>query len=133
MGNTSAHETGTLTAHLVFVVKYRKKVFTEQVLTRCEAVMTETARTLGVTILEINGEADHVHLLIQYPPALSIATIAGRLKGASSRALRREFPDHLRRFLWGDHLWTPSYFATSTGGAPLNIIQRYIQSQARPN
>ena len=121
-----------LTAHLVFVVKYRRRALTNEILDRCEAIIADTADTLGVQVLEINREADHIHLLVAYPPALSVATIAGRFKGATSRVLRQEFGSHLNQFLWGDHLWTPSYFAASTGGAPLDIIRRYIADQDRP-
>lgn len=114
------------------MVKYRRPVFTATILTRAEQIMYDTADKLGFTIIEINGEADHIHLLIDYPPRLSIATIAGQLKGRSSHTLRQEFAPQLRQYLWGDHLWSDAYFAASSGGAPLSIIKKYIQNQARP-
>jgi putative transposase len=87
---------------------------------------------MNVHVIEINGEADHIHLLIDYPPSLSISFIAGRLKGTTSRVLFQEHGNHLRRQLWGGHLWTPSYFASSTGGATLDVVKRYISNQNRP-
>jgi putative transposase len=121
-----------LTAHLVFVTKYRRKVFTERILHRCETIIRDTADTLDIRVLEINGETDHLHILIDYPPRLSLATIAGRLKGATSHTLRQEFRTHLQKQLWGDSLWTDSYFAASSGGAPLAVVKRYIANQNRP-
>jgi putative transposase len=106
-----------LTAHVVFVTKYRRKVFTAEILDRCETIISDVAATIDVDIMEINGESDHLHLLISYPPKVSISMIAGRLKGSSSRILRQEFGPQLRKQLWGDSLWTDSYFAASTGGA----------------
>lgn len=78
-----------LTAHLVFVTKYRRKVFTAEMLDRCETIISDVAAPLDVGIMEINGEADHLHLLISYPPKVSISMVAGRLKGATSRRLRK--------------------------------------------
>ena len=121
-----------LTAHVVLVTKYRKKVFTAEMLDRCETIISDVAATLDVAIMEINGESDHLHLLISYPPKVSISMIAGRFKGSSSRMLRQEFGPQLRKQLWGDSLWTDSYFAASTGGAPLADVKRYIVNQNRP-
>ncbi len=81
---------------------------------------------------EFDGEDDHVHLLVHYPPKLPVSTLVNRLKGTSAHYLRKQFPDHVRRFLWGDHFWSPSYFAASCGGAPLSVIAEYIDQQKRP-
>lgn len=121
-----------LTAHLVFAIKYRRKVFTAEMLDRCETIISDVAATLDVDIVEINGEVDHLHLLISSPPKVNISMIAGRLKGATSHRLRQEFGPQLRKQLWGDSLWTDSYFAASTGGAPLVDVKRDIANQNRP-
>lgn len=122
-----------LHVHLVFVTKYRRPVFTGEMLSTCEHLVTDTCGLLGAQLREFNGEADHVHLLVDYPPALAISTMVNRLKGASSRRLRQQYPDHIRKYLWGQHFWSPSYFATSCGGAPLSIIKQYIEQQNRPD
>ena len=94
--------------------------------------MTDVCGDFGATLVEFNGKEDHVHLLVEYPPTMRISSFVGSLKGVSSRYLRREFPGHLRRYLWGGHLWSPSSYAGSAGRAPLSVIRRYIESQQRP-
>jgi putative transposase len=121
-----------LHAHLVFVTKYRRGAFTDAMLTRCEQVMRDVCAGFGTELREFNGETDHVHLLVHYPPNVALSRLVNSLKGVSARRLRQEFPDHIRRYLWGQHFWSPSYFAGSCGGAPLSIIKEYIEQQKRP-
>ena len=83
-------------------------------------------------LTEFNGERDHVHLLVRYPPQVALSKLVGSLKGVSARLLRKEYPDHIHKYLWGDHFWSPSYFAASAGGAPLQIVKEYIENQKRP-
>jgi len=133
-GFTHARSSVTnLQAHVIFVVKYRRKVLTSRILNDCHAIMTETASGLGCQVREFNGEADHVHLIVQYPPTVAVADLVRTLKGTSSRRLREQHAAHLRRYLWGDHLWSPSYFAASAGGVTLDVLKRYIDGQARPD
>ena len=72
-----------------------------------------------------------MHLLVHYPPRVALSRLVGSLKGVSARRLRQEFPGHIRHYLSGEHLWSPSYFAASSG-APLAIIKEYIEQQKRP-
>ncbi|MGX1364915.1 putative transposase [Streptomyces canus] len=118
----------TLHAHLVFTPKYRRGPFTDEILLRCEEVMRDVCTDFGAELREFNGERDHVHLLVHYPPKVAIS-----LKGVSARRLRQEFPGHIRKYLWGEHFWSPSYFAASCGGAPLAVIKEYIETQKRPD
>lgn len=74
----------------------------------------------------------HVHLLLHYPPTQAISTLAGHLKGTTSRILRHEYTGRINRTHMNGHLWSPSYFAASRGGAPLSIIKQYIEGQQRP-
>lgn len=69
------------------------------------------------------GEYDHVHLLVTYPPKVAVARLVNSLKGVSSRRLRRELPSVAKHY-WKGVLWSPSYFAGSCGGAPLTIKRR---------
>jgi putative transposase len=78
--------------------------------------------------MEFNGEADHVHALIEYPPKLSISQIANALKGVSSRRYGQAGNKKTHK----EALWSPSYFAVSVGGAPLEVLKRYIKEQSRP-
>ncbi|WP_432988985.1 IS200/IS605 family transposase [Dactylosporangium sp. CA-233914] len=81
---------------------------------------------------EFNGETNHVHLLVHYRPAVAPSKLVNSLKGASSRYLRQEHGSHLRRYLWGGHLWSSSYFAGSCGGAPPTVVKEYIETRNVP-
>ncbi|HWS36505.1 MAG TPA: IS200/IS605 family transposase [Actinoplanes sp.] len=118
--------------HLVFTTKYRRGALTDAILTRCEEIMRNVCADFGAELREFNGEDDHVHLLVHHPPSVAVSRLVNSLKGVSSRYLRQEHGTHLRRYLWGDQLWTPSYFAGSCGGAPLTVIKEYIENQKRP-
>jgi putative transposase len=80
----------------------------------------------------MNGERDHLHLLVHYTPKHSVSSLVNSLKGVSSRLLRLERPDIERQY-WKDVLWSPSYFAASCGGAPISILKEYIEQQKTPN
>ena len=80
----------------------------------------------------MDGERDYVHLLVSYPPKVPVSALVNSLKGASSRVLRKERPDIAKRFYYKGMLWSPSYFASSCGGAPISIIRQYIEQQATP-
>ena len=123
----------TLHAHLVFTPKYRRAVFTDTILVRCEEIMRDVCARFGAELVAFNGETDHVHLLVHYPPKVALSTLVNSLKGVSARLLRKEFSVHIRQYLWGGHFWSPSYFAASCGGAPLDIIKQYIDQQKRPD
>ena len=126
------HSVSLLHAHLVFVTKYRRAVFTDAMLTFCEHTMRAVCAELDVELVEFNGEADHMHLLVAYPPTLAISVLVQRLKGRTAYAVRREFTGVCVRARMRGHLWSPSYFAVSCEGAPLSIIKQYIDGQARP-
>jgi len=119
-------------AHLVFVTKYRRGALTDQMLTRCREVMTDVCADFGVELAEFNGEDDHVHLLVNFPPTVQLSKLVNSLKGVSSRRLRQEYPAHTARYLWGTHFWSRSYFVGTAGGAPLSVIRAYIDQQRRP-
>ena len=117
-----------LTVHLVFVTKYRRKVFDADALAWLQGHLARVCETMGCELLACDGEADHLHTVIEYPPKLSISVLVNALKGTSSRLLRKERPDIARRYYDGV-LWSPSYFAASTGGAPLEVVRRYVEQQ----
>ncbi|MGI5281972.1 IS200/IS605 family transposase [Nonomuraea polychroma] len=129
---TGRHVVYTLHAHLVFVTKYRRGVFTDEMLIRCEELMREVCADFEVELREFNGEHDHVHLLVHYPPKVALSKLVNSLKGVSARMLRKEYSTHVRKYLWGRHFWSGSYFAGSVGGAPLTVLKQYIEQQKRP-
>lgn len=118
--------------HLVFVTKYRRSVFTGLHLTRCEEIMRAVCEDFEAELVEFNGEANHVHLLVNFPPKVAVSRLVNSLKGVSSRRLRQEFPDLVRHYWRAQRLWSGSYFAGSVGGAPLSIVKQYIEQQNRP-
>jgi putative transposase len=112
-----------LKIHLVCVTKYRRKVFTGKSLTLVEKSFKEVAEKMNFQILEFNGESDHIHALIEYPPKLSISVMVNSLKGVSSRRYGQAgYPKPYGK----DALWSPSYFVSSVGGAPLEVLKSYI-------
>lgn len=128
---TGAHSVYALHAHLVFVTKYRFKVLQDYTLKTMEGICKDQCCQLEVDLVEFNGESDHVHLLVNYPPKISISKIVQQLKGVSSRKLKLHHPEIAKRYFKG-HLWSPSYFAGSCGGAPLDILKDYVRNQDRP-
>ena len=120
-------------AHLVFVTKYRHPVFTAIHLDRMAAIMRAVCEDFGCELVEFNGETEHVHLLVNFPPTVALSRLVNSLKGVSSRRLRQEFPDLARHYWRARRLWSGSYFAGSVGGAPLNVLRAYIEQQRRPH
>lgn len=118
--------------HLIFVPKYRKKVFAPAMLIRLDEVFRETCEQMGGELIEFNGESDHLHLLVVCPPQRALSHFIGKLKGKSAFVLRKEFAEEIADKLWGRQFWSPSYCAVSCGGAPLEIVQQYILDQKRP-
>ncbi len=115
-----------LYTHLVFVTNYRAKLFEQEGLETLGLAFKSVARKMDFKIVEFNGESDHVHLLVEYPPKLSVSTLVNHLKGVSSRMYRKKFPSNNK------HLWSPSYFASSCGGVPTETLKQYIQNQKSP-
>ena len=136
MSNTlrrGRHVVYNLHVHLVFVTKYRGKVFIKEVLDDLELIFSEVCTKFDATLVEFNGEDDHVHLLVNYPPKVSISALVNSLKGVSSRMIRKKSYPSVSSKLWGGALWSPSYFASSCGGAPIEVLKRYIEQQNTPN
>jgi len=122
------HSVSRLTVHLVCVTKYRRKVLDDAALAWLREHAAKVFGGMGCALLACDGEADHLHLLVEYPPKHSISVLVNAFKGTSSRLLRKERPDIAGRYSDGV-LWSPSYFAASCGGAPLSIIRQYIEQQ----
>jgi len=124
------HSVSDLQIHLVCVTKYRKKVFTSKSLALIETSFREVAAKMNFQVKEFNGEEDHVHCLIEYPPKLSISQIVNAIKGVSSR--RYGQAGHPKPY-GKDALWSPSYFVSSVGGAPLELLKCYMREQEKPS
>ena len=118
-------------AHLVFVTKYRKKVFKKAHIDAMRSMFDSVCDEFESTLVEFDGEQDHVHLLVHYPPKVAVSKLVNRLKGSSSRYLRKDFPDIYKHYCKGV-LWSPSYFSGSCGGAPIDMVRQYIEGQKTP-
>lgn len=123
------HSVTDLKMHLVCVTKYRKSVFTLDSIDLIEKSFKKVAEKMDFQVIEFNGEGNHVHALIEYPPKLSISQIVNALKGVSSRRYGQAGYKKPHK----ESLWSPSYFAISVGGAPLEILKEYIKNQAKPS
>lgn len=106
-------------------------VFTKEHLKYMQEVFEYICEGYKVELAEFDGEKDHVHLLINYPPKVTISKLINSLKGVSSRKMRQKFTD-IHKFYWKGVLWSPSYFAGSCGGAPIEVIRQYIEQQETP-
>jgi len=129
---TGRHCVFVLHAHLVFVTKFRHRVFARTHLTRLEEIMRSVCVDFETELREFNGEDNHVHLLVGFPPKVALSKLVNSLKGVSSRRMRQEFPDLARHYYRANKLWSGSYFAGSVGGAPLSVLRQYIEQQNRP-
>jgi putative transposase len=130
--NHYAHCVYRLDYHLVLVTKYRRKALNGLMIERLRTLAKERCEAWRGQLLEMDGEADHVHLLISMPPTAEPARFVNNLKTTTSRLLRRDFPDHLTSIYRKPVLWSASYFIASCGGAPLETIKQYIQQQDTP-
>lgn len=118
--------------HLVLVTKYRRKCITAPMLTRLREISEQRCKDWRGELVEFNGEADHVHLLIALPPNLDLSRFVNNLKTTSSRLIRRDFSPHLSRVYRKPVFWSRSYCIISCGGAPLSVLKQYIEQQAAP-
>jgi putative transposase len=123
------HVVSALNVHLVFVTKYRRGVLTDEHLDTLRGVFASICADFSAELVEMDGEDDHVHLLVAYPPHVAVARLVNSLKGVSARRLRQRYRLRIHR----EHLWSPSYFAASAGGAPLEMLEQYIRQQRTAN
>ncbi|MFT4976245.1 MAG: putative transposase [Myxococcota bacterium] len=121
-----------LSAYLVFITRYRRNALGQEALAIIEASCRKVCADFNTTLDEFNGEDDHVHLLVSYPPKVALSRLVNSLKGVSSRRVRAaQLPiDQVR--LWGSSLWSPSYYAGSAGGAGSDGVRTFIENQRTP-
>lgn len=123
------HSVSRLLVHLVFVVKYRHAVISDSVWTSLRYGFDLAAKRLDLVLVEVNHDKDHAHLVVEYPPKVSISEMVNALKGNSSFVARRDCKVELCKKLWGAAFWSPSFFAASCGGAPIETLKLYVQTQ----
>jgi putative transposase len=115
--------------HLVVVTKYRRKCLTPAMRTTLKDLCARYLEKWGGTLIECNGEADHLHLLIELPPTVQLSRFVNNLKTVSSRLLRKTYQQELCRWYRQPVLWSRSYCVLTCSGAPLSILRQYIEQQ----
>jgi len=126
--DTNAHSVFLLHYHLVLVIKYRRKVIDDTISQRAKEIFEYIAPTYKITLHEWNHRQDHIHILFKAHPKTEISKFINAYKSASSRLIKKEFPG-IREKLWREYFWTSSFCLITAGGAPLDILKKYIESQ----
>jgi len=128
--DNNAHSVFLLHYHLVLVVKYRRKVFDDNISSRAKEIFEYIAPNYNITLMEWHHDIDHVHALFKAHPKSEISKFLNAYKSASSRLLKKEFPA-IRERLWKEYFWSQSFCLITAGGAPLSVLKQYIESQGK--
>ncbi|MEO1133375.1 MAG: IS200/IS605 family transposase [Cyanobacteria bacterium J06639_1] len=127
-----SHSVSRLTAHLVWVTKYRYPVLKGEIQQRCRELIIQICDSEDVRIVKGIVSKDHVHMLIEYPPVKSISQLVKSLKGRTSRMLQQEYPELKKRY-WGKHFWAIGYGAWSTGNVSESVVAEYLEHHREPS
>lgn len=128
--DSNNHSVFMLHYHLIMCVKYRNKVINDNISNRLKEIFEKIAPAYNITLEEWNHDNDHVHILFKGQPNTEISKFINAYKSASSRLIKKEFPE-IRKSLWKEMFWSQSFCLLTTGGATVDIIQQYIQSQGK--
>lgn len=128
----ASHSVFSIHLHVIFVTKYRRKVLTKAMIDDAKKVFEKVLEANSSILTNCQGEADHLHLLIDLHPNNHISNLISSLKSASSRIIRQKYPQEIARHYWGKKakLWHDSKCIISCGGAPLEVIKQYIDNQS---
>jgi len=126
--DNNAHSVFLLHYHLILVVKYRRKVFDDCISERAREIFEYIAPNYKITVQQWNHDSDHVHVMFKAHPKSELSKFLNAYKSASSRLLKKEYP-LIRQKLWKDHFWSQSFCLITAGGAPLEVLKQYIESQ----
>jgi putative transposase len=129
---TLYHCTFNLKYHLIIVTKYRRKCITKLMLQRLQEIFEQLCIKWECELLEFNGEAYHLHLLIGLNPKVTPSVFVNNIKTVSSRLIRKEFVHYLKKYYWKPVFWSRSYCILSCGEAPLSVLKQYINNQSTP-
>jgi putative transposase len=122
------HSVYLLYYHLILVIKYRRKVLDDAISDRAKEIFLYISPKYGITLEEWNYDLDHVHIMFRAKPATEISRFINAYKSASSRLLKKEYPQ-IRSSLWKEYFWSKSFCLLTAGGAPVEVIREYIESQ----
>lgn len=122
------HSVFLLHYHLVLVIKYRRKVFSDKMSNYAKNIFVRISQSYNITLLEWDYDIDHVHIMFKAHPNTEISKFINAYKSASSRLIKKDFP-LVRKKLWKEMFWSRSYCLITTGEAPLDVVKQYIQNQ----
>ena len=128
MYQVGAHTKYRIMYHIVWIPKYRKRVLEDKIAKKLKILLYECAEINGWKIEELNIQRDHVHILIQLKPSISVSRAVQIMKGGSSRKIRDEFPE-LKEFYWGNSFWGDGFFAETVGHCSIEVIKEYVRNQ----
>ena len=123
-----AHTKHRLMIHLVWIPKYRKRILKGLLAGRIHELLLLCAATNGWEVLELNVQEDHIHIVVQFVPTISVSKMVQLFKGKTSRIIRSEFPE-LEEVYWGDSFWADGYFAETAGTCNIQTILDYVKNQ----
>ena len=122
------HSVFAMYYHLILVVKYRRKVFDDTISDYARSIFEKIAPSYNITLLEWNHDVDHVHIMFKAQPNSELSKFINAYKSASSRRIKRDYPE-VRNQLWKEYFWSQSFCLLTTGGAPIEVIRKYIETQ----
>lgn len=122
------HSVFSMYYHLILVVKYRRKVFDDTISDYARSIFEKIAPSYNITLLEWNHDVDHVHIMFKAQPNSELSKFINAYKSASSRLIKRDHPE-VRNKLWKEYFWSQSFCLLTTGGAPIEVIRKYIETQ----
>ena len=128
--DTNNHSVFLLYYHLVLVTEYRSKVIDDAISNRLKEIFEKIQSNYNITLQEWNHDKDHVHILFKAHPNSELSKFINAYKSASSRLIKKEFPEIMQK-LWKGHFWSRSYCLLTTGGAPIEVIKKYIETQGK--
>ena len=122
------HSVFSMYYHLILVVKYRRKVFDDSISNYAKGVFEKIAPSYNISLLEWNHDVDHVHIMFKTQPNSELSKFINAYKSASSRLIKKDYPE-IREKLWKEYFWSQSFCLLTTGGAPIEVIRKYIETQ----
>lgn len=126
--DTNNHSVFLLYYHLILVTKYRRQVIDDEISDYAKATFERISESHHITLVEWNHDKDHIHIVFKAQPKTELTKFINAYKSASSRLIKRDFP-RVKQFLWKEMFWSRSFCLLTTGGAPIDVIKRYIQNQ----
>lgn len=128
--DSNSHSVFSLNYHLILVVKYRRKVIDNNISNRLKEIFEHISLNYNISVQEWNHDKDHVHILFKANPNSEISKFINAYKSASSRLMKKEYPK-IKEKLWKEYFWSKSFCLITTGGAPLEVVKKYIENQGK--